>query len=424
MSDENSRPNENSSEPDDSEAETVAPEIEDAAPMDEKPSPINRSARRQNRTVMIAMGIIGIGLMLVLYRGFASDNPPESRVSRPPNVQSTPGGEQQARSQRYQNTLDAANEAGAERARQVGDSFIATPDQPLRSVDEIGQRPEPRVVARPVAPPNAFEPVRRPADIQTPDRRPQRDFRHINELAAAMSAQQQGLLEAWSPRPSRGTVVIEQQLYVDPAEIAEANAAAASAPSGVSVPRTPYVTAGQSVIARVVNASDSDTPGPVVAEIIDGPLNGARVIGQFGTNKNQDALVIQFEQVVLPDGRTISTSAYAVDAQASSIAVKTEIERRYLQRYGIRLAAAFVGGMSEALSQPEETFVGIGDGLGAVIRDQPTLTEGLFAGAANVGNTLATDLERSAPDGPLVKMRAGQMIGILFLENVADDARR
>ena len=426
MTDSENRPDENQSNSDADEATQAAPEVETESPMNEgRGSAINRTAQRNNRIAYAAIGVIAVGLGFVLWQSFTSSPAPSSSVARPPTVESTPGGEQQARSQRYQSAIDQSNETGAETAFENDESFIATPDEAMRPIDSIGQKKEPPPVKRPVAPANVIERREQPVEHRTADRRPppkpQADYRRIDQLASAMSAQQQGLLQAWQPTASQATVVVEQDLYVPPEQVASGSAQGqttnGSQVSGPSAVQT-YAVAGDTVMARIQNASDSDTPGPVIAEIISGPLDGARAIGAFDVNRTQNALIIQFDRIVMPDGATYDASAYAIDARQSTIAVRTDIDRRYFQRYGGKLAAAFISGLSGSLSETQQQYVGLSDNIGSIINDKPSINESIYAGVASAGEAISSDIENNAPTGPLVKVRAGQMIGILFLENV------
>ena len=58
-----------------------------------------------------------------------------SRLSRKPNVDDTPAGDQLRTSERYQDNLRQQNEDGAREAQEGDTSFIATPDETLRQID-------------------------------------------------------------------------------------------------------------------------------------------------------------------------------------------------------------------------------------------------------------------------------------------------
>jgi len=353
-----------------------------------------------------------------------------SRVSRSPNVDDTPAGDQLRTSERYQDNLRQQNEDGAREAEEADTSFLATPDEPLRQIDE---KP-PAIVPnrnRPLPPANT--PVEAPPpqtvviDRQQPIQQQARpsdgqstapDYARINQLAQLMATQQQGLLGSWQAQPSAVTVVVEQDLMpaedaVDTAGVASGGAATSARPATLEL----LVRAGDVVLASTLISNDSDTPGPVVVQIRSGPFEGARLLGGFQNNLDSTYLIVQFDAMVLPDGTEVPVSAYAVDARQKSLAVRTDLDRRLFARYAPRVAAAFVSGVGEALSDPGTSLIDLG-GVTGVTRPSATIEQGLYKGLAEVGNDLAGEFVQNAPRGPLISLRAQQIIGVLFTSNV------
>jgi intracellular multiplication protein IcmE len=353
-----------------------------------------------------------------------------SRVAGTPNVDDTPAGDQLRTSERYQDNLRQQNEDGAQTAQDTDTSFIATPDEPLRQIDEKSPAiaPNPN---RPLPPANVpvetqqprtvvidrQQPVRQQAQ-PSPTQPPAPDYARINQLAQLMATQQQGLLGAWNAQPSAVTVVVEENLLPNEEAVAEATALNGSAGPAISPTLSePLLRAGDVVLASTIITNDSDTPGPVVAQIRKGPLEGARLLGGFEANQNSTHLIVQFNSAVLEDGTQIPIVAYAVDARQKSLAVRTDLDRRLFARYAPRVAAAFISGVGEALSDPGTSLIDLG-GVTGVTRPAATIEQGFYKGLAEVGNNLAGELVQSAPKGPLISLRSRQIIGILFVSNV------
>jgi intracellular multiplication protein IcmE len=143
----------------------------------------------------------------------------------------------------------------------------------------------------------------------------------------------------------------------------------------------------------------------VVAQISKGPLKGARLLGGFEANQNSTHLIVQFNSAVLEDGTQIPIAAYAVDARQKSLAVRTDLDRRLFARYAPRVAAAFVSGVGEALSDPGTALIDLG-GVTGVTRPAASIEQGLYKGLAEVGNDLAGEFVQSAPKGPLISLRS------------------
>jgi intracellular multiplication protein IcmE len=401
-------------------------EREDAAPELAGAATVNRSGRKRGSRVQtyVVIGLLASAVGYVGYSMFKQSDLAPSRISRGPNVDATPAGQQQADSERYQQSLDAVNQQGAQTADQSGGSFLATPDEPLRNIDDIRdvtKEPYPR--QRPVAPANEV-PTQRVENF-TPDRRQAMtpdDYSDINTLAGAMAAQAASLASQWSPKGSVNTIVLNQTLYKSPeqrqAEAEAARQAALSGNGGVVDGANMLIKAGQILFARTVNASDSDTPGPVVAEIFQrGPLYRARMLGSFQQNRNTNALIVEFSRLVMADGTEVPISAYAVDGAKGSIAVKSDVDHRWLARYGPRLAGAFISGLGETMSRPSQEII-IGNNSTTVVDRETELKDALYAGAGRVGDQLASEIEDMAPSGPLVKLGSGYTIGVLFMQGV------
>jgi intracellular multiplication protein IcmE len=346
-----------------------------------------------------------------------------SRVAGTPNVDDTPAGDQLRTSERYQDNLRQQNEDGAQTAQDTDTSFIATPGEPLRQIDEKPPAitPNPN---RPLPPANAPVETQQPRtvviDRQQPARQqaqpstnqpPAPDYARINQLAQLMASQQQGLLGAWAAQPSAMTVVVEEDLVpeedVDVAGQASEGTIRQSSTPALS---EPLIRAGDVVLATTIITNDSDTPGPVVAQIRKGPLTGARLLGGFAPNQNNTHLMVQFDSAVLEDGTEIPITAYAVDASQKSLAVRTHRDRRLFARYAPRVAAALVCGVGDALSDLGTSLIDL-SGVTGVTRPAATIEQGLYKGLAEVGNDLAGEFVQSAPNGPLISLGSRQIIG-------------
>jgi intracellular multiplication protein IcmE len=348
-----------------------------------------------------------------------------SKLTRTPNLDDTPAGDQLRTSERYQENLRQQNQEGARLAEETDTSFIATPDEPLRQIDE--QPPEtPRNANRPLPPANAPQSPAPPKtvviDRQQPIRqRPQQqqapNHQRINQLAQIMATQQQGLLNAWQVHPSGVTVVVEQDLLPNNDPAVQGAAGASNLGSGSRLSATPAVRAGDVVLASTIITNDSDTPGPVVVEIRRGDLRGTRLVGGFQPNQANTHMIVQFDSAILPDGEQLPVSAYAVDARQKSLAVRSDYDRRIFERYAPRVAATFVAGLGSALSDPGSTVVDLGNGVG-IARPEASFEQGIYRGLAEVGNDLADEFVRNAPKGALVSLRSRQIIGVLFTSNV------
>ena len=175
--------------------------------------------------------------------------------------------------------------------------------------------------------------------------------------------------------------------------------------------------AGDVVYAQIINGTDTDTPGPIIARVTSGELKGAKLIGSFTANRETTAMIVSFDRVVLEDGTNLPTTAYAVDAVYGDLAIRSRFKGRYFQRYAPKLAGAFLRGAGTALAATGSQVVGVGE-TAVVVTPEQTGREAIAAGVADVGNQLASEIEGLGPQGPLVQLFAGKPIGVLWLANV------
>lgn len=194
-----------------------------------------------------------------------------------------------------------------------------------------------------------------------------------------MATQQQGLLGSWQPQPSTVTVVVKQNLMLaeDTGDTTEtSNAGSDAATRAPPTPFDPLARACDVFLASTLVTNDSDTPRPVVAQIRSGPLEGTRLLGAFESNGDSTHYIVQFSAMFLPDGTEVPVSAYAVDARQKSLTVRTDLDRRLFARYALRVAAAFVSGVGEALSDSGTSLIDLGRVTG-VTQPSATIEQGL-----------------------------------------------
>lgn len=381
--------------------------------------------RRQSRNRWLLSFVCGVVVIsaigLTLFKSWHNARLETSHISRPPGLDSTPAGRQLVESPRYKQSLDIVNQRDAKAAAKQGESFVATPDEALRDVDE---QPEPQPALRkPVAPAND------PAADNGPQNRSQTvvvarpvaaDYARIHQLANLIATQASLYQKGWQSNGSTNFIILNQDLYQSSAPHRQQlnNDRPGDARQPIMASQA-YINAGQLSFARIINSTDSDTAGPVIAEIVkQGPLYKARLIGGFKENTTSNALVVEFERLVFTDGTQTPVSAYAVDASNASLGVKSAVNHRYFLRYAPLIAASFIEGLGSTLSNSGSRVL-FGPHYVIATQDEPQLQQGLYAGAGKVGERMARDIEALAPKGPLVKLEAGSLIGVLFLDTVS-----
>lgn len=177
--------------------------------------------------------------------------------------------------------------------------------------------------------------------------------------------------------------------------------------------------AGAIEYGQLLIEANSDVVGPVVAMVVSGPFAGSRVLGSFQTT--EELLVLQFNTLVNKKGVSIPITAYALDPNTTLTGMATDVDHRYWERIILPAAAEFVTGMAQAYADRQgQTTVVTGD---TVVQDQPPLDvqEQVAKGIENAGDKVGEILDQEGQSTkPLVRVRAGTPLGILFLAAVTD----
>lgn len=187
-------------------------------------------------------------------------------------------------------------------------------------------------------------------------------------------------------------------------------------PAGVKLPLP-----GTIVYAQMITTANSDTPGPVVAKIIEGELAGATLIGAFQTQR--DGLYISFKSLSLERNRegeevnkSIRINAVGVDSVNVGTGLATDIDRHILQNVGVATAAAFAAGFGQAIATSGQSFTqGALTGT-TVINPARSLREQLYIAGGTAGGAAGQAIARAYGSRPTtITVAAGTPVGILFL---------
>ena len=185
---------------------------------------------------------------------------------------------------------------------------------------------------------------------------------------------------------------------------------------------TVLLPAAEIVYAQLLTEANSDAPGPVLAQIVSGPLAGNRIIGSFEVEN--DLLILNFGTLVI-DGASIGVSAIALDPATTLPGMATEVDHRYLQRIALPMAAAFVEGVASAVAETGQTTITINSDSGGASTTDDTENldsdQEIATGVEEAGEELRDILDEMIEEVEvLVRIEAGTPIGILFLEPVVD----
>lgn len=166
-------------------------------------------------------------------------------------------------------------------------------------------------------------------------------------------------------------------------------------------------------------AINTDEPGPVLAEIVDGPLKGARLLGEV-TNAPTDVTspvqkaTIQFSKIQLPNGtQEYSVDVYAIDLKTSRTALASSVNNHYFRRYGLGLAAAFIEGLGDAYSR---TGTSITTGVTSTTVSNSSNSKDINRSAlGKMGKKLSQEIDKISDVPATIYVNADTPIGLLFM---------
>lgn len=181
---------------------------------------------------------------------------------------------------------------------------------------------------------------------------------------------------------------------------------------------------GFAVIDTSVNSDQIGTP--VLAHVVEGPLKGSKLLGGF--TREGDYIVVKFNLMSMPNrSNSISINAYAVDGTTAQIALASDVNHHYIERYGSLFAAAFLQGFGTYFSNQNQNQQICLSGQAAGLlpcfsisnNNQPSIRSAAFSGIGQVGTALSANMASVFNRPPTIKLYQGTGVGILFTNDVS-----
>lgn len=375
--------------------------------------------------LIVAAVIFGIILMF----GGNKDNAPQpSLVTGGSDVSATPGEEGATRD--FIEAIQETNENAAEQALLTGGSALPVP---IEAPTEVLETAQPEVQEE--DPLDRWRRLQEERQVEQTFTQEQRfDAPIVQEIdtgaaeamqamAEAMSQQMQAILEN-ETSTQLGYRGVNTQAYLDnleaqkQAELEAQQIAQAEQVAAEEQVQEIILPAGEILYAQLVTEANSDTPGPVVAQIVSGPLKGNRVLGNFEVQR--ELLTLNFNTIVR-DGISLPINAVALDPNTTVPGMATEVNHRYLQRVILPAAAAFIEGTADAIENAGLTTVTIEGETVTEEQNDTNTDQEVSAGVSEAGREIGEILDDIANDTRvLVRVEAGTPMGILFLEPVVE----
>lgn len=241
-----------------------------------------------------------------------------------------------------------------------------------------------------------------------------------DSLGKAMQKQMGKLMGSWVPKGIKVITGTEPVATTEQSQTMQTgrdiNAAVVMTDNMPPEPKT-LVPAGTVNYAQLLIEANSDVPGPIMVQILSGPLRGGRAIGQFKVMYEE--LVLSFTLAV-HNGQEYPINAIALNPETTLGAMATDVDHRYFKRIILPAAAGFMSSFGSALTSAGSQTTVAGDSV--VINElQKGYKEAAFEGMAKAGDTVAKFFEDEASrTKTLVRVQAGAPMGLFFLQSVTD----
>ncbi|MCC1496705.1 DotG/IcmE/VirB10 family protein [Alcanivorax sp. 1008] len=175
------------------------------------------------------------------------------------------------------------------------------------------------------------------------------------------------------------------------------------------------ITPGEIEFAVIQTSVTSDSPSPVRAEILSGPLKGAVLVGNFTAGR--DGLVVAFNSMSWK-GNFASVSAVAIDAETARTAMATDVDYHRIQRWGSLMLAGAARGAKAVVEL--ESDVTVPAGSDTVIKSRDQLSDGEIAMMifGEAGDVAIEMLKRNFDRPPTITIDQGTTVGMMFMAPV------
>ncbi|MFK7838986.1 MAG: type IV secretion protein DotG [Bdellovibrionales bacterium] len=382
--------------------------------------------------VGIIAGVIVVVFGVIIFAGGDSSTVENSFINQAPDIAAPPGTE--AASQEYIEAIQEVNERDREIAEATGGSALPTPIEPPvgvltvpeQDVDEEDplqrwRRLQEERLQRELQQAQTIEPTALPDDTARQEQ--------LEQLAEAMSSQMQAVLDSKEVEISYLSITNLDEFLKNIEERNGNSQQDGFSGSGFDdgeldeeIIQEVLLAAGEIEYAQLLIEANTDAPGPIMAQILTGPLKGGRLIGSF--EAQNEYLTLNFSTLSLND-EVLTVDAIAIDPKTTLPGFVTEINNRYLQRILLPAAAAFITGFAEAVAESGRTSVTIeGETVSEDTEDASTEEE-VASGITEAGEAISEIIDEEVDEiEPLIRVEVGTPLGILFVSSVTtqDDA--
>lgn len=394
-------------------------------------------------------GVVVLAFLYFNFVGPAEEDKPKTilNTAGASDVKVVPG--QEDVDEEYRQAMEKENKMRAEQALSTGGSAIPTPigtsqnegvvvpeapttpkEDPLATWRAMAESK--RVLQETAAPAAQEEEAMRPDVVpMVQPVRPQAAVKMDPNAVQALAGQMRVIVAAQAPEGAKTVGITTEESPYMKLKKEKSAPEKGEGPAGMSNSPGVYgqAKAGQKVIiqagsisyAQLLNDLNSDIKGPVLVQMLSGPLEGGRGLGQF--TMMDEFLVLTFTRIV-KDGVTYTVDAIALDEETTLAAQASDVDYHYFRRVILPAAASFVEGYGAAVAETgTSTTTTAGGGVASDV-PEPDAKEELFKGIEKASNKVSQIIDQNANKPITVKLFRGSTMGILFNEPVTTQNAR
>jgi len=167
----------------------------------------------------------------------------------------------------------------------------------------------------------------------------------------------------------------------------------------------------EATLATPVAVTSSGGATPALAEIAQGPLEGAVLVGQ-ATRSPEGLVLIQFNLLIAKDGKEHPFRAAAYDAQVGRLGVSGQVSTMMPGAASALLGATLQSVSDYLKARAQQQQVTITNGFLAITQGTPSFWDGL---ASAVARAFAPSAQTTTGPTVVTRLERGQPISILIL---------
>jgi intracellular multiplication protein IcmE len=370
--------------------------------------------------MVLVVAVFAIGAAAINFFGGNSGGNEIARLGKPPALKEAPGGEA---SPYMRQQTELANSERAQQAIATGGSAIPTPLGQTTDVANFGMTGKKEDPLKELRAETEMlkKQVQQQQQVQRQQAQQRQPEQFDNTLAEAMQRQMQQLLASWTPTGIKSALVSKQETPGKD-ESGKSAQGAALIPATATTAQKNLVNAGTVSYAQLLTEANSDVPGPILAQIVSGPLSGARAVGSFQVSEGYEKYLVLNFSLADKAGKDYQINAIALDPDTTLGGMATEVDERYFARVVLPSAAAFIQGIGQAMGQGNTSITTNGT---TTITTQAGhgFRQGLYSGLGQGANTIGQFFQQQANvTKPLVRIAAGTPIGMFFISSVKESS--